>query len=91
MKKINFKIKIKDLAGKEIEGYNAQQAVANIIASGQSKSPIRTIEIARKIFNDGTIELPSEDVLLVRNTIMESKNLTDLVKAQVLELLEDKK
>jgi hypothetical protein len=88
MKTINFNIKIKDLAGKPIENFNTKEQVANALVTGQSSSPIRTVEIARKVFKDGRVDLTNEDQLLLKNILTGTSRFTDLVKAQVLELFE---
>jgi len=87
MKKVNFDFRLKDLAGNDIESFNIKEQVANIIAGTSSRSPIRSMEIARKIFNDGEIELPSEDIEIIRNAILINDQITDLVKSQILEKL----
>ena len=84
MKKIDFNFPILNLDGSEITTYVTKDGVANALASGSSDKPQRLMEIAKKIQADGEVELPSEDWLLIKNTITQS-NLINLIKAQLLE------
>lgn len=89
MKKINFKeVKVTDLKGNELHDLKVHESVGNILASRSTDKPIRSMELARKIFLDGEIELPSEDVLLIRNAILENRQITDLLKSAILKALE---
>lgn len=85
MKKINFKkIKVIDLSEKIVENFKAHEVVGNILATRATTSPVRSIELARKIFKDGIAELPSEDVLLIRNAVLECQTITDIAKAAII-------
>lgn len=88
MKKIDFNFKLTDLSGKEIPDFNVKESVANIIAGGSSRSPVRAMEIARKVFNDGMGEFVSEDIELMKNAILASTQISDLTKEQILKILE---
>ena len=90
MTKINFKeIKVTDLSGKEIPDLNIHEIVANVLATRATDKPVRNMELARKIFTEGEIELLTEDLLLVKNAILESKTITDIAKDAILRALED--
>lgn len=88
MKKINFDIKITGLDGKEISDFNTKETVANLIIGSQSKSPVRSLEIARKIFSEGEVELLAEDLLIIKIALEGKHNLTDLALGQILPLLD---
>jgi hypothetical protein len=89
MTKIDFKdIKVTDLYGNEISDFKAHEQVANILATRSTNNPVRNMELARKIFTDGEIDLLSEDVLIIKNAIQESKLITDLAKEPILKALE---
>lgn len=88
MKKINFDIKIIGLDGRELEGFSVKETIANIIIGSQSKSPVRSLEIARKIYADGEVELLAEDLLIVKTALEGKHNLTDLALGQILPLLD---
>ena len=87
MKKINFNFKLKDLAGKDIDVFNVKEAVANALIGQSTRNPIRNMELAKKIYNDGEIELPSEDIEIIKNAILINDQITDLVKSQIIEVL----
>jgi hypothetical protein len=89
MKKVNFKeIKVLNLAGVEIPDFKAHESVANILASRTTDKPVKSMELARKIFTDGEVDLLTEDLLLIKNAIIESKLLTDIAKDAILKAFE---
>lgn len=90
MKTVNFDFKVKNLSGTPVEDFNTKEQVANILASGSTHSPVKMMEMARKIYNDGSIELLSEDFNKLREAILNTNRLTDLAKAQILEVLDAK-
>ena len=89
MIKINFKeIKVTDLSGIEIPNLNIHELVANVVAGQSTNSPVRNMELARKIFTDGEIELLSEDALILKNAILADRSLRDIAKEAILKSLE---
>ena len=88
MKTLNFNFEITDMSDKPISEYIVKEAVGNLLASQATAKPIRAMEIAKKIYKEGIIELTTEDILLVQTAIEQSKTITDLVKAQLLKALE---
>ena len=91
MKKINFKFQFLGLDGKPAKEIKSNEIIAEDLASGNSGKPLRAAEIARKIYNHGTVELLSEDEDMVRNAITNSRRMTDFFKAQALEVMEKAK
>ncbi len=88
MKKINFKdIKLLNFKNEEVD-FQAHEQVANILATRSTQSPVKSMELARKIYTDGEIELLTEDSLLIKNAILESKLITDVAKEAILKALE---
>lgn len=90
MKKINFKgIKITDLDGSGLfPDFKAHQTVAHVLKNAIGNKPVRCMELAKKIYDEGEIDLLSEDLLLIKNTIEETTLLSNIVKVPILKALE---
>lgn len=88
MKKIDFNFSIKNLKGEIVSDFIIKEHVGNLMASQSTNKPDRTFEIAQKIYNEGIIEIPSEDVILLRNAILNNTTLIDLVKAQLIAVID---
>lgn len=88
MKKLNFNFKFTDLEGKELDAISVKENMANILWLGNTANPVKFIEIARKIYTDGEIELSSEDIELVRKAIVSSNTVYDWVKEQLIKSID---
>lgn len=89
MKKINFKeIKVTDLAGNEIFNLNLHEIVANAVYRQASNSPIKNVELARKIYSEGEVELSPEEIAIVANAVTNSAMIGDFAKVPVIKALE---
>lgn len=91
MKKVNFKFTFVGLDGKPRKEVKPNELIAEELGRGNSGKPVRASELARKIFQHGTVELLSEDETMIRETITKSDRLTDLLKGQALEVMNNAK
>ncbi len=89
MKTVNFKdIKVYNLDGTEIPTPNLHESVANAVYRQASASPVRNVELARKIYSEGTVELLAEDMLIVKNAVINTSLIGDCAKIEILKALE---
>lgn len=87
--KINFKeIKLYDLDGTEIPKGNLHETVANAVYRQASNSPIKTVELAQRIYSGGEIELSPDEVSIIRDAVVNSALIGDFAKVPVLKALE---
>lgn len=86
---MNFKeIKLFDLSGTEITNAGLHEVVANLIIKQATNSPIRNMELARKIYSQGEVELTPEDKEMIKNAVINSPTITDIAKEAILKAME---
>lgn len=83
MSKINLNFNLKGLDGKEIENANAGQLLANLLAQRSDEDSLKLYEIAKKIYEGKPLELDTVDKSRVVSIIKETKEFTNLLKAQL--------
>lgn len=89
MKKINFKnIKVTDLSGNEMSNLNLHEIVANAVYRNASNSPIKNVELARRIYADGEIELTPEEISVIIDAVTNSAMIGDFAKVPIIEALQ---
>lgn len=89
MKKIDFKnIKIFMLDGTEIPEPKLHELVANSLIQAKSTSPIRNMELARKIYTEGEVELLAEDVNAVKNAVAQNTRISAIAEEAILKAIE---
>ena len=95
MKKVNLNLPIVNIENKELKEQGGRTlmlkgAIANVVMQGASTDPIRSSELARKIYNSKkSIELEDSDYKEVVKLVKETK-LINLVKGQIYAALEIK-
>lgn len=85
MTKVNLNKAITDLDGKEIEGSNLGQLVAQMLASSNKGDALKYMSWALKLHAKEELELDPSDKETLKNFIKDHEQLTILSKAQMLE------
>lgn len=85
MTTINLNKPIKDLDGKEIEGSNLGQLVAQMLVTSTKGDALKYMSWAMKLHAKETLELDPSDKETLKNFIKDHEQLTILSKAQMLE------
>jgi cell division septal protein FtsQ len=85
--KISLNFLIKDLDGKPIEDVNAGKLVAQLLATSTENDAIKLMAWALSFHSGNDVELDKSDFSKLKEIITSSKSLTNLVKAQILEVL----
>lgn len=85
-KKIDLNKAIKDLDGKEIEGSNLGKLVAQMLASANKGDALKYMSWALKLHEGKSIELDPSDLETLKNFVKDHEQLTNLSKAQILEV-----
>lgn len=85
MTTINLNKAIKDLDGKEIEGSNLGQLVAQMLVTSTKGDALKYMSWAMKLHAKETLELDPSDKETLKNFIKDHEQLTILSKAQMLE------
>ena len=85
-KKIDLNKAIKDLDGKEIEGSNLGKLVAQMLASANKGDALKYMSWALKFHEGTSVELDPSDVETLKNFVKDNEQLTNLSKAQILEV-----
>ena len=87
--KINFKdIKVYNLDGTEVPEAKLHETVANAIYRQASASPIRNVELARRIYSEGELDISTEDIQIVKNAVNNALTIADGAKVAILKALE---
>ena len=93
--KLNFKFKIKNLSGKEVDGPDelifANKLLGNMLSQMNKGNSIKLFDWAYKLWNKGEIEIDSTDSEVLHELIDKSEFLTVLSKTPMLELIKKKK
>jgi hypothetical protein len=87
MKELNFNFALKDLSNKEIPDSNAGKLLANLLANDTGKNPIKFFTWGQLFYAGQTVKIDSQDIDLLKNTILESQAITAMAKAQMLEVI----
>lgn len=85
--KVSLNFSIKDLEGKEIPDSNAGKVIANLLANANEGNAVKYVAWALTFHAGGEVELDKADFDTLKSLISDSKNITNLVKAQALEAL----
>lgn len=85
MTTIDLNKPIKDLDGKEIEGSNLGQLVAQMLVTSTKGDALKYMSWAMKLHAKETLELDPSDKETLKNFIKDHEQLTILSKAQMLE------
>jgi len=90
--KISLNFKLKNLDGKEIEGVeaNAGKVIANLLAN-EVDNPVKFMAWALIFHACKDIQVDKADFDTLKQLIIKTKSITNLVKAQVLEVLSEYK
>lgn len=89
MIKINFDKKLKTISGKDT-GQDLYEIVANQLSMlTQVRDTIKLNILARKIYENKSIEVDEADYNLIEKYIDEDKNLVVFAKAAILESMQD--
>ena len=84
--KINLNKLIVDLSGKEIEGSNLGQLVAQMLASSSTKeNTVKMYYWAQKFYAGEELDLDPIDLSILKSFVEANEQLTVLAKAQILE------
>jgi hypothetical protein len=84
--KINLNKLIVDLAGKEIEGSNLGQLLAQMLASASTKeNTVKMYYWAQKFYAGEEVDLDPIDLSILKSFVEANEQLTVLAKAQILE------
>jgi len=89
--KLDLNFKLKDLTGQEISQETAAIILANALAVGQSTNPVKLIDIALKLHQNGSIEIDKSDLDLLGKEVENNKGFANLVKAQLLDAIDKTK
>ncbi len=84
--KLNLNKTIVDLSGKEIEGSNLSQLLAQLLASSSTKEhAVKMYYWAQKLYALEELDLDPSDSSILKSFIEQNEQLTVLAKAQMLE------
>jgi hypothetical protein len=84
--KINLNKLIVDLSGKEIEGSDLGQLLAQMLASASTKeNAIKMYYWAQKFYAGEELDLDPTDLSILKSFVEGNEQLTVLAKAQILE------
>lgn len=84
--KINLNKSIIDLSGKEIEGSNLGQLLAQMLASASTKeNAVKMYYWAQKLYVGEEIDLDPSDLSILKSFVENNEQLTVLAKAQILQ------
>lgn len=85
--KLNLNKPILDLSGKEIEGSNLGELVAQILASASTKEhAVKMYYWATKLHAKEELDLDPSDSAILKSFIESNEQLTVLAKGQILEM-----
>jgi hypothetical protein len=85
--KLNLDKEIVSLKGVPL-GEKLSDVLANVLAMATTGKPAKMITWAVNLTNDGEIEIDKNDVKFLSELIENSRNIVNLVKAQLLEEIE---
>jgi len=85
--KIDMNKAIVGLDGKELEGSNLGQLIAQVLVQSNKGDALKLWHWAQKLYSKEELELDPSDLEILKNFIKESETLTILAKAQALACL----
>lgn len=83
---LNLNITITDLEGNDIPESNLGKTIAQILAFARDGDALKLFDIAIKLQKGEILTLDSSDTTMLKERIKASDSLTNLVKAQALQL-----
>ncbi len=91
--KINTKIAIKDLSGKEVKDgekvFTLGQALSNIVVGAKEGGKMKLYILATKLFQDDTVEVDESDLNLIKSAVKSTEVYGALVAGQCEMLLDE--
>lgn len=91
-KKINFNVPVKGLDGKVVSDENGEITLGKLFApiiAGQSKGDaLKLLSWAMAMYKNEDLMLDKSDIAVMKNLINEAQQITIMVKAPLLELLD---
>lgn len=87
--KIDLNFNIKDLEGKEVENANAGKLIANLLSNSNEGNAVKLIGWALSLHAGEPIDIDKADYDLFKKIVNESKVISNLVKAQVVNSIGD--
>lgn len=81
---LDFSGKLRDLDGKSVDGSEMSKMLANLFAQGQSKEPTKWHDWSLDLWTKGKLEVDSTDSEKVKSFILDNQSLTNIAKAQML-------
>lgn len=89
--RLNLDIQPLGLDNKEIPGPSLGRLVASVFSQATKGDAIKLFDWARTLYHARELELDNSDTELFKNLINESEMITNLTKAQVLQIIIDTK
>lgn len=91
--KINTKIAIKDLSGKEVKDgekvFTLGQALSNIVVGAKEGGKMKLYILGTKLFQDDTVEVDESDLNLIKSAVKSTEIYGALVAGQCEMLLDE--
>lgn len=87
MKKLDFNTNLLAPNGDDTQMNMGKELANGLSLIPDSKNPLKLWEWSKKLYTDGILELDSEDIEILKNTIKESKGWTVMFTGQVLSLI----
>lgn len=88
--KLNFNQPVKNADGTNLKDLMLSKALSSLLSNGNSGNPVKAWEMAVRVEKEGEIDVDTPDKEFVEKAI-ESSNLTDAIKAQLLLVIKTSK
>lgn len=89
--KLDFNKPVLGLDDQPIEGAHLGKLIANIMAASSKGDAIKQYDMARKLYKGEVLDLDRADQKTLKDIITESDAITNLTKAQALEVFDKDK
>lgn len=87
MKEVNLNFNLKGVDGVELPEANAGKLVAKLLAESNKGDALKMFAWAKELHSGGSLKLDPTDVTMLKDFILSNEMLTNLAKAQIVEIL----
>jgi hypothetical protein len=87
MKEVNLNFNLKGVDGVELPEANAGKLVAKLLAESNKGDALKMFAWAKELYSGNTLNLDPSDAKILNEFISTSEMLTNLAKAQIVEIL----
>ena len=87
MKEVNLNFNLKGVDGTELPEANAGKLVAKLLAESNKGDALKMFAWAKELHAENVLNLDPSDIKVLSDFILTTENLTNLAKAQIVEIL----